>query len=623
MKRVLIILGILVACIAAYFIWLRWSPNKFIDGYYLIPSDAVMVIETEDPVGNWQEFSSSNLWQGVRRFPAFAEITKNADLMDEVIKSNQQVFALLGQKHLLISIHMTKAKDYDFVYYADMQEASKSSLIQASLTSLIKQFNFTLTVRDYHKVTINEFLDPETREVLSIAYINNYLVCSYSKQLIQNAIDASQEPTKQMGIDPRFTELNRFTAADGMCRVFINYAYFDKYLGVYMDDVEDVKQLFSSLYYTGLDCNLKDDILLADGYTLVNDSLSSYMQALSISGKSSSESPKVFSDRASFFFSMGFSDFKTFYDNLQKSLEKHSEQYIEQQTAIKKLERVLNIDVNKNIFSWMGSEVALAQYESDVLIGNKVRSIMAIKTTNVELAKENLDLIEKQIRKRTPIRFNDILYRGYEIKYIEVKGLFKSFFGTMFAKVEKPFYTILNDYVVLSDDPKTLLLTIDDFIEQKTLANKAEFRAFRDNFADKTSVLAYLSPDHHFKNFRGLLNKESWKSSLKNQAYIRCFQHVGISLSGDGDRMRTVIGASYKKWSEPVEDTSTISEESDTLSSLDQFLIKNFQGNLNTKYYPNGNPKASIEMDGKVRDGVYIEFYENGTASVRASTRMD
>jgi antitoxin component YwqK of YwqJK toxin-antitoxin module len=81
--------------------------------------------------------------------------------------------------------------------------------------------------------------------------------------------------------------------------------------------------------------------------------------------------------------------------------------------------------------------------------------------------------------------------------------------------------------------------------------------------------------------------------------------------------MRTVIGASYKKWTEPVEDTSTRSEESDTLSSLDQFLIKNFQGNLNTKYYPNGNPKASIEMDGNVRDGVYVEFYENGTASVK------
>jgi len=617
MKKVLIGLVIVLALVGAYFAWIKFSPDKFSDGYYLVPSDAVMVIETQDPVKSWQTFSSSNLWQGVKTFPPFAEITKNADLMDDIIKQNQQVFSFLGQRHLLISIHMTKARDYDFVYYADMKEASKSSMLKASLTSIITQFDYKHTVRTFNNTEIDEYFDPKTREVLSICFVHNYLVCSYNKLLIDKVISASQMPESQMGKDGRFSEVNQLTSANGLCRVLINYKTFHQYLGVYMDDVTDVKDLFSSFFYTGLDCTMDNDLILADGYTVINDSLSSYLQALAISGKSSTDAEKIFSEKTSFFLSMGFTDFNTFYDNLEKVLQKDAASYAAQQKGLKKIEKLLNIDVRKNLFSWMGSEVAIAQYETDVLIGNKVRSIIAIKADDISAAKENLAIIEKQVRKRTPIKFNDVTYNGYDIKYIEVKGLFKSFLGNLFSKIDKPYYTILDNYVVMSDDPKTLLLTIDDFIAQKTLANKEEYRDFRSKFSEKTNVMAYISPNYHFANFKGLLNPESWVSSQKNQQYIRCFNHVGLSLSGDGDRMRTVMGTFYKPWVQPEEIVDTTDNETDTLSNLDLFYIRNFSNNMNTTYYENGKAKVSAELDGTIMDGVYLEYYETGIIKIK------
>ena len=246
---------------------------------------------------------------------------------------------------------------------------------------------------------------------------------------------------------------------------------------------------------------------------------------------------------------------------------------------------------------------------------------MAIKASNINSAKENLAMIEKQIRKRTPIRFNDVVYNGYEIKYLEVKGLFKAFLGKLFSKIEKPYYTVLGDYVVLSDDPKTLLLTIDDFIAQKTLSNKTEYRDFRSRFANQTSVMAYISPNHHFANFKGLLNSESWKSTQKNEAYVRCFEHVGLSLSGDGDRMRTVMGTQYLPWVAPELVVDTTDSETDTLSNMDLFLIQNFQGDMNTSYFENGNPRVSVEMDGTIMDGVYVEYYENAVISIKGRYR--
>jgi hypothetical protein len=620
MKKFLIVLAVLLVAAAGYLAWLKFSPDKFTDGFYLIPNDAVMVIETEDPINSWKTFSTSNLWLGLKTFPAFAEITKNADLLDEVVNENQQIFSMIGQRHLLISVHMTKAKDYDFVYYADMAQVSKSDVAKSSLLSLVGTFGYNRTVRTYMNTEVNEFFDKATRETLSIAFVNNYLVCTYNKALIDKVIAASQTPENQLGTNTRFTETNQLTTADGLCRILINYQYFHEYMGVYMEDVSNLKDLFSSLHYTGFDCSLKDDLFMADGYTLVNDSVSSYLQALSISGKSENNSASVLSGKSSFFLSMGFNDFNGFYGNLNTIWQKDQTAYTAQMASMRKIEKMLGINLQKNLFDWMGNEIGLAQYETDKLIGNKVSNIMAIKAKNIDDAKTNLAYIEKQVRKRTPLKFKDVDYNGYPIKYMEVKGLFKSFLGKLFTKFDKPYYTVLGDYIVMSDDPRTLLLTVDDFIKQNTLANNDTYRDFREHFPNETSLFTYISPDRHFANFKGYLNPESWNSTQKNQQYVRSFSHVGLSLSGDKDRMRSVFGTFYKAYVPPVlstEDTAAINDDKDTLSVLDLFIINHFQGNMNTVYYDNGQVHTVTEMDGTIADGAFMEYYENGVIKVK------
>jgi hypothetical protein len=624
MKKILIVLLILLIGLGSYFAWIKFSPNKFTDVYYLVPDDAVMVMETDKPIENWQIFSTSNMWLGLKKFPPFAEITKNADLLDDVIKSNQQVFSLLGQRHLVISVHMTKTKDYDFVYYTDMQEASKSSMIKTSLISVIKQFEYKYTYREFNEVEIHEFLDPQSRDVLSICFVNNYLICSYNKSLIEKVILTSKLPEKQIGVKPQFTEVNRLTGASGICRLMINYNTFHQYLGVYMDDVSGLKSMFGSMFYTGLEFGLTDDVIQADGYTIINDSLSSMVQALALSGKSNTGIEGIFSEKTSFLLGLGFADFNSFYENLDKVLQKDEKAYNEQQAAIKKVEKLLNINLKNDLFDWMGSEIGIAQYETDVLIGNKVKNVLAIKVNNKDQALAGLERIEKQVRKRTPIKFKEVTYRNYPIKYLEIKGLFKAVLGKMFSKIEKPYYALVGDYVVMSDDPKTLLMTIDDFIEQKTLKNNVIYRDFRLKLPEQISVLAYVSPNRHFANFKGVLSPESWTSSKKNQQYIRSFNQVSFSLSGDADRMRTVLVSEYNKWEEPViqaptvyDDSLSALEEGDTLSSLDLFIISNFQQNLNNTYFEDGQIKTSVEMEGNIMDGSYIEYYQTGVIKVK------
>src|SRR5690606_18721950 len=125
--------------------------------------------------------------------------------------------------------------------------------IKASLTNVIRQFGYSKTVRNYNGQEIIEFHDPKTKEILSLSYLNNYIALSYNKLLLNKVVDASAKPDKQLGMRTDFTEVDRLTSNQGLCRLFVNYKTFPDYLGVYMSDVSTVREWLSSLSISAVD----------------------------------------------------------------------------------------------------------------------------------------------------------------------------------------------------------------------------------------------------------------------------------------------------------------------------------------------------------------------------------
>ena len=68
-----------------------------------------------------------------------------------------------------------------------------------------------------------------------------------------------------------------------------------------------------------------------------------------------------------------------------------------------------------------------------------------------------MELIEKKVKRRTPVKIKTVNYKDFEINYVEMKGFFRLFFGKLFDKFEKPYYTYVDDYVVFSNKAASLL----------------------------------------------------------------------------------------------------------------------------------------------------------------------
>lgn len=654
-KILLSILAVVVAVIGytSYDYFLK--PIESIKSIYLIPKDAIYIIEMEDAIGSWQKVSEHPMWSHLRKNAYFAELTESANSLDSLLKGNDVLSKLVGKRTILVSAHMFKRNDYDFVFAVDLQRQSKLP-IESVIDAFIGK-GYKVTKRDYKDQKIIELYDKESRETLYMSFIKNNFVGSYQSSLLEAAINQRNEPV--IGLDVHYKDIAKQIDQDGMFRLYMQYSYLDEYMKAYMDEENEyVKQLSEQLHFTGLDCDLKDRIIDMKGYTNINDTINSYLLAMLRSGKGAMDITNIAPQRTAFYMGLGFDSFSEFTENFGNLMKESTEDYDEYMENIQKIESFLDISLKDDFLGWVDDELAFIQTQPGKL-GKDNEFAVVLKAKSGEEATERLQFVSDQIRKKTPVKFKEVKYKGYAINFLSVKGFFKILLGKFFSKLDKPYFTVIDDYVVFSNHPQTIKSIIDDYEAEKTLAKLEEFDTFRDEFKDKSNVFIYVQTPVLHQNLKGFVSKETWQDMDKNKEFIVCFSHVGFQLTKDGDMFSTRMASWYKDPVAVAEEAKLLVEEAKAKldTDLGQVIIKGTNGQdstvtLNTKQmlnaideeeiieitevpiddlsaskqeekYEDGTIKASFKIKDGLKHGAYYEYHPNGNLKVKGKFDKD
>ena len=152
-------------------VYLFISPDRNIQQIYLVPENAAFIIQSSAPIEDWEKFSGSETWQCLKKAKSFEEVTKSVEKLDSVVKSNKVLLSLVGKRDMLISLHKTRATDWDFLLILDMQKASKMDLVKDQLETVLVMSGFTVTNRMHSGINILEMRDPDTRDIFYIAFL--------------------------------------------------------------------------------------------------------------------------------------------------------------------------------------------------------------------------------------------------------------------------------------------------------------------------------------------------------------------------------------------------------------------------------------------------------------------
>ena len=629
-KRTLAIAGL---ALVVYFLYsivhLFVSPDRNIQQIYLVPEDAAFIIQSSAPIDDWAKFSGSATWQCLKRAKAFEDVTRNVETLDTVVRSNKMLLSLVGKRDMLISIHKVRARDWDFLIVLDMQKASKMDLLKDQLETVLTMAGSSVTNRIHNGINILEMRDPDTRDIFYCAFVDNHFVGSYTSKLVESAIDSRNKP--KIGLDHSFIEAEKLVSGKGLVRVFINYARLPQFLNIYLGTGNEYIDMFSnSMDFAGLYFNTDHKRMEVNGSTLRKDTADPYIMALLNSGKHRMKAHEILSGRTALYTNIGFSNPVTFVKELENALAVHDPQWCESyRSSRKKIENLFDISLEENFLSWMSGEFAITQSEPG-LLGHDPELILAIGAKSIKDARKNMEFIEKKIRRRTPLRIKTVDYKGFEINYVEMKGFFRLFFGGLFDKFEKPYYTYVDDYVVFSNKASSLLSFVEDYDQKNLLKDNPGFKNAFSYLNSSSTVFLYTDVHKFYYQLKPMMNAVTWGEIQSDKEIVYSFPYWTMQITGDGQSASLQCVMDYKPYQpEEAAEAVVVDDEADEvmnedaetekeqMSELQRFYVEKFEGNVLREFYPEGALKSEAEVKEGKRHGRYREYYENGKLKLR------
>jgi hypothetical protein len=554
------------------------------------------------------------------------------DELTEDMRANEALYELIINRPMVMSIHKTRPDDYDFLYVIDLQRATQFNFIKNYIKNFSEDIEKVYT-RNYKEQEIIEisFKDDPTRYYLYI--YENLLSLSSTHTILEQSIDQIKEPIIARDLD--FIDLSSELGTNDI-NMYINYRQLANYLKIWMaDDPEASTDFFPMLKYSGMALEATDQRFSVSGYSIVNKEQPNLLTALMNAGTGEINVGTIVPDNASYFMSLGFDNSKDFYENMIAVLqaEEDGEEYMKSK---EKIEGYLKISIEDDFLSWMDDEIALIQLNSNSN-RNKVELAVAIKHNDLDDTKERLAYIEQQIRKKTPVKFKGIDYKGQQIHFLSIKGFFKMMFGKAFEGIDKPYYTIMEDYVVFSNSPRTLGKIIMAVQENRTLDNTKEYAVFMENFAYESNLFVYLSANELLSDAQRLLDRESRQELKVHSPYFKSFPMMGMQLSAEGDLLKHQLQANYLNHAEISSWNALIKEiqqdevafvgaeamEEEDLIAAEQILPEDLNSKTFIEYYGNEQIKFEVDLKDGLKHGRYFEYDSLGNVIVKGRYRDD
>ncbi|MEM9077601.1 MAG: DUF3352 domain-containing protein [Bacteroidota bacterium] len=612
------------------------SPKNNLQSIYLIPKDAVFVIESEKPVKSWRKIRESDAWGHLLKNDYFSELTSNIQEVDTVFNDQRRLFEFMDDRSLFISVHMISPKDYGIFYVLDLKRIAKLKLLKTYLNTLLNE-NYSLSKRKYHDHEILEVYDRTSKKTMSLAFIKNQLIASYTHSLVEASIDQYEEPV--LGRNLSFLEINEKVGFEDLFRLYVQYNYLDDYINAFSDRPgEWTDRVSQNFLFSGFHFDLdRNNTLTANGYTNISNVNESYLEALQKSGTAKRSIPEIAPKRTALYLSYGFDSFSKFYDNFKTVQQDDPKQFETYQAGIEKLEKFLKINVEEHFISWIGDEIALLQIQSQITKG-KNDIALVLKTNDSDDARTNLGFILDQIRKKTPVKFKTVNYKQHEINFLSIKGFFKILLGSRFKELDKPYFTLIDDYVIFSNNPNTLKSIINDATDEQTLSTSKDYKAFEKRFKKKSSLFLYSNVPVLYNNMYALADGKTKSQMRKNKDFIICFPQVGIQMTPEDDVFESRIVVDYKdvmevkesfQFQEAVnatgkeESVSKSGEITEAVFKLRPIYPNDLTAKSYTRKHANGSVRFQVELKDGLKHGRYTEYYSDGTEKMTGRFRKD
>ncbi|WP_143007826.1 hypothetical protein [Pedobacter antarcticus] len=125
-----------------------------------------------------------------------------------------------------------------------------------------------------------------------------------------------------------------------------------------------------------------------------------------------------------------------------------------------------------------------------------------------------------------------------EIQQLKSPGLLFAYFGDPMRPFDTPYYTIIDNNLIVANQPSTLQDILRKYKSDNLLMNTKEYTALYNQLSKTAGISFYLNPENSTELARKTLFTPFYKHFLSQQGF-RAFSSILLQLNGDKGRFQT------------------------------------------------------------------------------------
>ncbi|WP_158795751.1 DUF3352 domain-containing protein [Pedobacter sp. L105] len=504
MKRIYFTLIILLLAMAGmaylYFSKLNREHSYNEISLYAATENSGLVFSVQNDKSVLDILKGQNFFQKLIGATKFNQLS----LLKDKIIANPAINNLISKRDIYISFSAGKNKKIDYLLSTQLNDERDKPMLLEMMRSNGMQITDTAGIM---KLIVNDSTS------LYLGMEKNLILLSNQPAPVKTAINPQKKTTEFVA----YIQSNNKLSKNSVGNLYIDFNKIPALLKATLPgtlsgnlSVFNHQDSFSALNY-----NFSRERVFFNGNTHLNDK-NNYLYLFTNLTPQKNTIDNLLPDQTANFRLFVIPNYKTWRNSLKEWFK-----------ANKDAAKVKNIIEKTNRDYHLDPEDILPVYFKDQLITFQLKSaedIAAINLTNGDRVKQLLlDISEDD---------------NQDIKLMKVSGLFYCYFGEPFKKFSKPYYTIIDNYLVFSNRSGALEEFLNAYKNNKLLVNTPDYINLYSQISNNSSITFYVNP----KNSSGLIRKNIYMPFYKHFTILQGvdgFSSFIYQLNGDKGNFQT------------------------------------------------------------------------------------
>jgi hypothetical protein len=506
MKKIYITLIVLVMAMIGmaylYFSRLNQETSDHEMSLHAATANSGLVFSIENDKSIWEILKGQDLFEKLIGADKFNQLR----VLKEKLVNNHSVNLLVEHRDIFISFSAGKDKDLDYLISTQLNhEHDQRELLDAFRANGIK-------VSTEAKVSTLKLNDSVT---FYIAVKKNMILLSNAAAPVELALNAA--PDKSTAEFTSFINSSSKRSKNSVGNLYIDFNRIPDLAKALLPGKLNggLAVLANQNAFAALNYNFSKERLFFNGNSKLNNH-HSYLSLFSNLKSQKNTIDNLLPDQTANFRLYSITGYKTWLSNLKKWFTDHKED-----AAVKK------IIANTTKTYRLNPDEIFPEYFKNQLISfqlNQGESLAAINLSNGDKVKQlMLDISEDY---------------DQDIKKLKVPGLLYCYFGEPLKRFSSPYYTVIDNYMVISNYPSALQQFLRKYRNNELLVNDPDYINQYSQLSNSASVTYYVNRKNSADLSRNTFYLPYYKHFIAENG-LAAFSSFIFQLTGDQGNFQT------------------------------------------------------------------------------------